>query len=210
MNGAEEIWTERARRFGRRAAVNLSISDKEIDDETRRVQALLFPLLGQELTAPPLRLLDYGCGWGRFTADLAAYTGATDTIGFDPCADLIAMVQTPAASNVRFVTGSPRDFFRGLQAPFHLIWIHGVLGGLDDTALPEVAGAICSALAPNGLLFFIEDTSPLDPHNTFWHTRGQDCYIDLFTARGLRTRVAGTIPTRFGGVKSVFSARKTA
>ncbi len=210
MNAHVEVWRERVRRFGRRAAINLSISESEIGEETRRVESILFPLVLQELAGQPTRILDYGCGWGRFTADLARAVKAVQTVGYDPCPELIQLAGPVEDVDVTFVTGSVEQFFTNLSAPFELIWVQAVLGGIADTELAELAGMFTSALSPNGLLFFVEDTSPIDPTNSFWHVRLEQHYVDIFGAQGFDVRVAGTFPTRFGGTKSVFSSRMIA
>lgn len=209
MNGAASVWPERVRRYGRRAAVNLAIPDEELDAETARVQGALFPLLASETTRKPARILDYGCGWGRFTAALSQMFPTAETTGYDPTPELIALA-APGAERTRFISGDSRSFFAAVPAPFDLIWIHAVLGGIPDDALPAVFMQLHDALVPGGLLFFVEDTLPLSPSNAFWRVREERTYLALAANAGLSGRITGTLDTRFGGVKSVFSVRKHA
>jgi SAM-dependent methyltransferase len=209
MNGADPIWSDRVKQFGRRAVLNLGVSDDEIVAEIKREEGVVFPLLQRELIEPPRFLLDYGCGWGRFTVDLAALTGATDVIGYDPCAELVAMAQEGTAPGVRFVTGPPRSFFADFHAAFDLIWVHAVFGGIRDSDLPEVVSALAAILAAHGLLFLMEGTAPLNPANDFWHVREEQRYLDLLEEAGLSATAIGHLPTLFGEVKSIITARKT-
>jgi SAM-dependent methyltransferase len=209
MNGADPIWSDRVKRFGRRAVLNLGISSDEIEAEIQREEGIVFPILQRELAGPPSFLLDYGCGWGRFTVDLAELTGAANVLGYDPCAELVAMAQGETARGIRFVTGPPRSFFTEFHAAFDLIWIHAVLGGMRDADLPEIAAALATVLTPDGLLFLMEGTEPFNPANDFWHVREERSYLDLLEAVGLSARVVGHLPTLFGEVKSVIAARKT-
>jgi ubiquinone/menaquinone biosynthesis C-methylase UbiE len=210
MNEVQSVWSERARRFGRRAAVNLAIQDDQMDAETKRVEAELFPMLRGELTSAPRWLLDYGCGWGRFTADLAAEVRAAHTIGYDPTPELIAMARPVPAVDVRFVSSPVEEFFETLDVRFDLIWIQAVLGGISNDELPALANRLCAVLSAGGLLFLVEDTHPIGSNNSFWHVREQRYFLELFDAPGVSIRVLGTMPTGFGGTKSIFAVRKNA
>lgn len=209
MNGADPIWSDRVKRFGRRAVLNLGISNEEIEAEIRREESVAFPILQAELTGAPRFLLDYGCGWGRFTVALAEVTRATNVIGYDPCAELIEMAQEETAKGVRFVTGTPRTFFAEFREAFDVIWIHAVFGGMRDADVPEVAAALATTLTADGLLFLIEGTQPLNPENDFWHMRAESSYVEFLDEAGLSARVVGYLPTLFGEIRSIFAARKT-
>jgi SAM-dependent methyltransferase len=76
-------WATLAQAHGRRAVMSLGISDAELDAETIRQIAVLRPLIAGVLNGSETRVLDYGCGAGRFTAMLGETVGWC-AIGYDP------------------------------------------------------------------------------------------------------------------------------
>jgi predicted TPR repeat methyltransferase len=188
----------------------LSVAEEAFDGITKFQEAELFPLLQAQLSSRTKRVLDYGCGAGRFSAALRELTDADFCVGFDLCPELIAMAQSNGSDpRTHFVTGTPRQFFRTLQCKFDLIWIATVLGGIPDSDLTTLAGDLASALARGGLLFFAENTAPEDPANTFWRSRPVAWYERLFSARGIRTGRVGAY-TSCGTEVSVFAGKKGA
>ena len=80
------FWEDRARRYGRRAVLNLGYEDVEYDSVTAAQKNELFPLLDKMLTGDEQLVLDFGCGAGRFSAALSTLVGAK-VVGVDPVRD---------------------------------------------------------------------------------------------------------------------------
>jgi SAM-dependent methyltransferase len=203
-------WSERARTFGRRCVYDLSVSEDDFDGITAFQEAELFPLLRAQLAGAPKRVLDYGCGAGRFTVALREFTGAKEAVGYDLCPELIEMARAGCHdAHSRFTSGGPRDFFGAQWLTFDLIWIATVLGGVNDADLAVLADDLTSSLSRGGLIFFAENTAPIDPNNTFWKARPVAWYEQLFDERGVRTKRIGSYVSCKSEV-SVFAGRKGA
>lgn len=171
------IWTERARTFGARCVVNLSYSANEFDEVTKRQKGVLFPLLMDALSGNEKTVLDFGCGPGRFSGDLAALTGAR-VVAFDVCEELVRLA--PAGQNVEFLASSTEEFFQIYPDRFDVIWVCLVLGGLPDSTLLPLADLLTEKLNDGGLLFLVEHTSETKAGNDFWKFRKIEAYKELF------------------------------
>src|SRR5262245_29125919 len=60
-------WEARARSLGVRSVLNLRHTEAEIESVTAMQERILFPLLQERLRPDDRRVLDFGCGPGRFT-----------------------------------------------------------------------------------------------------------------------------------------------
>ncbi len=208
MTSAAAIWSERVRTYGRRCVVNLAIPEEELEAETERQRSILFPLLHRELAQPPVRALDFGCGYGRFTTAIKRETRAATMVGYDPCPELVQLARADYGTVAGFLTGSPGRFF-GTVAPFGLIWVLLVLGGVADAQLDALAESLAGALVPGGLLFFAEDTGAGDAANAFWHFRSAAAYEELFHSKGVDVRLVGSYPDAVDGHDvGVFAGRR--
>src|SRR5688572_20636685 len=80
-------WPKRVAALGRRAVFDRRHSDAELDAVSAAQREVLLPMLRARLNGTERVVLDYGCGWGRFTGMLAEATGGL-AIGMDPVVDL--------------------------------------------------------------------------------------------------------------------------
>lgn len=175
-------WEDRAKRYGVRAVYNLSHREEELAEVTTRQKQHLFPLLKQELAGSGLRGLDFGCGPGRFSPELAATLGG-HVWAIDPIQSFID--KAPADEQVTYQT------FDGLTIPFEtgffdVAWVCLVLGGLDDRRLDHTSTELMRVLKPGGLLFLVENTTPGRAHVRHWHFRAPADYQVLFPRTTLR------------------------
>jgi 2-polyprenyl-3-methyl-5-hydroxy-6-metoxy-1,4-benzoquinol methylase len=199
-----KLWSDRARTFGARCVINLTYRPEEYEEITKRQREFLFPLLQRELTGTEKMLLDFGCGPGRFSQDLADTTGCR-VFGIDVCPELIALA--PQRENVTFVTAPNEVFFAQQNDLFDVIWISLVLGGIPDASLIEIAAGLTRLLTEGGLLFMIEHTSESQEGNSFWKFRSIETYRKFFPL--LYLNVAGAY-VDFGEEVSVITGRRRA
>jgi SAM-dependent methyltransferase len=178
-------WQLRARTHGKRAVLNLSHSDDEYDQVTEWQKQLLFPILSRNLNGSERTLLDFGCGPGRFTPDLAALVGGT-AVGVDISAELIKLAAP--ASNVRYYVGSDRMLL-DQNLTFDVVWVCLVMGGVSETRIGATVEALKGCLNPGGLLFLVENTAK-KPNAEYWFFRSAREYIGKFDSVDLS--VAGT------------------
>ena len=169
-----DYWEERARKFGRRAVLNLAHHESEFDRVTAQQLQLLLPIFSAQLLGHERRVLDFGCGPGRFTAGLANSI-AGQALGFDISRELVALA--PQSANVSYLAG-PVDLLQNAEK-FDIIWICLVLGGIKDAALPAVAAILSGRLHQGGLLFLVENTTK-KADTAHWYYRDETYYCGLF------------------------------
>jgi SAM-dependent methyltransferase len=150
-------WEERARRYGARAVMHRAHPEQRIGEITQGMKSKLLPLLYTRMNGNEKLILDFGCGVGRFTASLAEL-GNCRAIGVDPIASLLALA--PLANNVEYrrMQGGriPLD-----DAAADVVFIVLVLGAItNERDLHATLAEIDRVLAPNGLLFIVENTTP--------------------------------------------------
>jgi SAM-dependent methyltransferase len=167
-------WEDRAQRFGVRAVLNLGHPEAEILRITERQRRELYPLFRASLRGDERLILDFGCGPGRFTGDLAQIiTGRA--IGVDPIRHLLDLA--PSHPGVEY-----RPMSEG-QIPLESgsvdgVWICLVLGGIHGETLQATLRELRRVLKPSGLLFLVENTTK-GRGNAFWAFRSVAAYHDL-------------------------------
>jgi SAM-dependent methyltransferase len=169
-------WERRARAHGARAVLNLAHPPAAFEAITRRQKELLLPLFRESLHGEERTVLDFGCGPGRFTDDLAQLVQGR-AVGVDPVTHFFPLA--PPSLRTEFVPlhdgriPCPPDFFDA-------VWICLVLGGLDDATQDAAVAEIHRVLRPGGLLFLVENTSPLSD-GEHWRFRSVERYRQLFS-----------------------------
>jgi SAM-dependent methyltransferase len=140
-------------------------------DVRQNIGALLRHLAG----APPLRILDLGCGPGR---DLATFRAlGHEPIGLDGSAPLAAMARAHSGCEVW-----EQDFL-ALQLPaghFDGIYANASLFHVPGGELPRVLGELHATLKPGGVLFA---SNPRGNNEEGWNRGRYGVYHDLATWR---------------------------
>lgn len=154
-----EFFEKRAERIAMIGPLHAVIyQDKHGDLAQRRDAAekeKLLPLLRLDDSR---RVLDIGCGTGRWTDSLARNSAWYH--GMDACEGLVAYAREHhAAPNRRFTTGSIESFSLGSlgeSLPFDRVLCAGVLIYLNDAEVESALRCIGGVLAPMGLVLFRE------------------------------------------------------
>lgn len=198
-------WEDRARRFARQGAGLAAVCSYGMPELYNRMihacqQLALAPWLD---VAPGARVLDVGCGVGRWSW-LLACRGAHVT-GIDLSPTMIDEAQRRAAANgvhdrCRFLVQDLSQLDAG--AHFDLIVGVTVLQHiLDPTALREAVQRMVAHLAPRGRMVLLEAApARIARHcdTTVFRARQRSVYLDLFAACGLELRaLTGVDPAPF-------------
>jgi SAM-dependent methyltransferase len=136
-------------------------------DVTQNIEALLRHIRG----APPLRILDLGCGPGR---DLAAFRAlGHEPIGLEGSPALAAMARKHSGCEVL-----EQDFL-ALNLPsccFDGVFANASLFHVPRQELPRVLGELHAALKPDGVLFA---SNPRGHNEEGWNRGRYGVYHDL-------------------------------
>jgi SAM-dependent methyltransferase len=177
----QSYWETRATTHGARSVLDLRHSDAELAAVTARQSEILLPLLRDRLEAGDRRVLDFGCGPGRFTPALAELTGGT-ALGVDPVARYLEIA--PRAAGVEYLPMEGTRIPAG-DSSCDVVWICIVLGGIvSRRELERTVREIDRVLRPGGLLFVVENTSDTRD-GYYWRYRSANDYRRLFPSVAL-------------------------
>jgi len=179
------MWRKRANTYGKRAVFNIGHSEEELDSITEIQQNEIFPILLNELLGYESTLLDFGCGPGRFTVELANIVKDSRVIGIDPVKRFLDLAPKASAVEYRLMTQAkiPLD-----AQSVDVVWVCLVLGAIADGALMlKTVSEIRRVMRENALLILVENTSDkID--GEFWYFRNVDYYKSIFNFVNLQCK----------------------
>lgn len=172
-----DLWDRRAREYGARAVFNLAHTENQLAHVTEMQKRAIYPHVRAALRHDERLALDFGCGPGRFTADLAKLIGGR-AIGVDTTRTFIDMAPVAEGVEYRMMNAGRIPLTDGAV---DLLWICLVLGGIVDGALLERSlRELDRVLRPGALLVVVENTSKR-PDVAHWKYRSVDDYRRLIT-----------------------------
>ena len=140
----------------------------------------MFSNLKKFLTGKEANILDFGCGTGRFSNDLAKLTKTGKVLAVDTEEEMIKL-----AKNSQRVKYQHINSFKQIKGKFDIIFIANVLGGIEVKNLKKIAKFLISKLKKNGIFFLNENTdnSNISKKETLreWSSRNEKFYIKLFS-----------------------------
>jgi len=153
--GAQIDWHQRAAVHGRRAVLNLGHKEEQFETVTHDQKAQIFPFFSHLLSGEESVILDFGCGPGRFSGDLADMTNA-QVLAIDPIPEFLEMAPPHASVKYEPINDGKIPAATG---SIDIIWICLVLGGLRGRILGQARSELNRVLKRGGLLFLVENTS---------------------------------------------------
>lgn len=169
-------WKKRAKQYGVRAVLNMGHPDEDIGVVTRMQKEKVFPFLQQALTGREETILDFGCGPGRFTFDLAKLIQGK-AIGVDPIQDFLDMAPKQGGVEYRLMEESVIPV---VDKSIDIVWICLVLGGIiDQCVLQKITSEVERVLKDEGLVVLIENTTDIKDAE-YWKFRSVEVYQSLF------------------------------
>jgi ubiquinone/menaquinone biosynthesis C-methylase UbiE len=171
-----DYWEERAKKYGESSVLNLGLSEDEIRSSKDFQLKTFFPLLKKELSGDEQTLLDFGCGPGRLSVELADFTCCNVT-AVDPIKYLLQLA--PVNPNVSYKQIS-KNIIPATDNTFDIIWICFVLGGIvNKKDINQTIKELNRVIKKGGLLFLIENTT--DKKNILsWKYLSKEEYMNLF------------------------------
>ena len=163
------------KQYGRRSVLNLNHLHDDFEKVTEYQKKELFSYFQRVLRGDERVVVDFGCGPGRFSLDLAKMTGGR-CVGVDIVADLLDMAPESSFVEYKLIGGGvipmPND-------SADVVWTCLVLGGINGKDLIKAVSEIKRILVPGGLLFIVENTSD-QPDGDYWNYRSVQQYVELF------------------------------
>jgi len=170
-----DYWEDRVKRFGAKSVIHLGHTDQEYAEITKFQKDTLFPIYKNYLNGNEQLILDFGCGPGRFSADLNSLSGAK-IIGVDPIQNLLDIA--PKSKDVEFLL-MKEGLIPLPDSSVDSIWICLVFGSIIDVSIiVKTISELNRVLKPKGTLFLIEKTS-IDISNK--QTKNEEFYINNFS-----------------------------
>ncbi len=192
-------WRVRAEMYGKRGVLNLAHKEEQFDVITEQQKTTLFPMLKKELHGAERTLLDFGCGTGRFSRDLAKLIRGSVT-AVDVTRELLKLASTSPNVTYKLVD----ETLPFPDASFDVVWSCLVLGGLQDLQLKKSIDEIERVLRPGGLFFYVENTARV-PNSEYWYYRDENTYKEV--ASFCDPKVLGQYED-LGQSITIFSGRK--
>lgn len=196
----QRYWEDRARRFAAQGSGLAAVCSYGMPEFYNRMihrsqHCALDPWLGVE---PGERVLDIGCGVGRWSAMLAARGAFVTGIDLSPTMVAEATRRAEAqgvASRCRFLVQDLSELDAG--ATFDLVLGVTVLQHiLDADALHRAVHRMTNHLAPGGRMVLLE-AAPLKLASrcdtSVFRARQRSVYLDLFAREGLALRAMGGV-----------------
>lgn len=152
-----DYWNERARRRGATAAGFHRWSESTFKDRTEQSWQTILDRVSPLAQGRPLRVLDFGCGPGRFTRRLAALGHAV--IGADISSEMLALARRACAgTDCRFVQIEPGGVLPFGTGDFDCLWTYTVLQHLPESIFALVVSELQRVLRKGGCLCLLENT----------------------------------------------------
>ena len=215
-----EAWEARARLLGKRAVLHVGHKTQQQQDEiTRKQRDVIFPLLINAVQKNfskrlPTRLLDFGCGVGRWSTALSDVTGC-DVLGVDPTEQFLEICRSehrrddsdhPQVLFAKLVDGkipTPDEDFDIVWACMVLSTILDVTGGMYEEILKEIHRVLC----PGGLMVLIDNTSGRggrEVRSPYSISRTVDQYVSTFAAHEIMIQPVGQYED-LGEINTIFT-----
>jgi len=177
-----DYWEERVKKYGKMSVLNLGHSPDEFEQVGQKQKQEIFPHFLASLKGDEKVVLDFGCGCGRFTSDLASLVGGK-AIGVDPIKSLIEIA--PKNNDVEYKVMEAGKIPLP-DCSVDVVWICLVIGGIAEDDLDQTVQEINRVLKNNGLLFIIEGTSDEKPTGVKQYKRFTiDKYKNIFNSASL-------------------------
>lgn len=168
-------WHSRAKKMGLLSVVNSKHGLESYKKITEIQKKILYPIFESNLNGSEVLGLDFGCGAGRFTPDLANIADCKVT-GYDPTIELLKIA--PTHPFVEYIA----DDFHNLKVDlkFDFIWCCLVCGNFDKKELHSNAQQMMSKLNNNGFIMLVEIISRNDCEETHWKQYSLETYEKAF------------------------------
>jgi len=178
-------WSLRAQKHGKYGVLSTDTPKDEFDYVTNLQKEIMFSNLKKFLNNKEKKVLDFGCGNGRFSEHLGKINNNVKVIAVDKEKKLIDIAKR--CNSVSYIW--LRDLSQ-IRMKFDLIFIVNVLGGFEKKELPKLISFLTTKLNRGGMIFLSEHISEYKIQGPEilkgWSFRDDNYYINLFRRVFLR------------------------
>lgn len=165
-------WQERAQEHGRTGVGDLGRPRADFEAYTEDDKRLLIPFLKSRLHGNERRLLDFGCGFGRFTHELSRLV-SEKAVGVDATPEFLEIAHTENRNPSKVSFHLARGTLPFPDREFDILWVSYVLIHIVGAEKTRVISELLRVLRPGGLLFLVEGV-------TTWRTWSPHCDFKPF------------------------------
>jgi len=178
-------WKKRSKIIGKYSVIDSQTPKNEFNYVTKLQKKFLFLNLKKFLKGDEKKILDFGCGAGRFSVELAKLSKNIKVLGVDTEKNLIKI-----AKPFKHVKYLHVKNLKDINGKFDIIFIANVLGGIEIKKLSKISNFIYKKLKKNGILLLNENTTNLkSPKKEIlkeWSSRNENFYLKLFSNLNLK------------------------
>jgi len=178
-------WGKRSKSLGKYSVIDSQTPKNEFNYVTKLQKKFLMDSLKNFITGNEKKILDFGCGAGRFSSGLEKLSKNCKVLGVDTEKNLIDIAKK--SKKVRYLhIKSLKD----IKGKFDIIFIANVLGGIEAKKLSLISYFIYKSLKNKGILLLNENTSETNmPKKEIfkeWTSRNEEFYLKLFSKINLK------------------------
>ena len=183
-NSYEINWEERVNNFGKYSVIDTQTPKDEFNYVTNLQKKILLGNLRNYLTGKEKRILDFGCGAGRFSKDLSKLNKNLTVIAMDKEKKLIKLARS--SKKVKFIHLKKLN---QIKYKFDVIFIANVLGGIKLNELKKITSYLNAKLRTNGIILLNENVDRKysgEKNFKYWISRSENFYKNLFKDLSLK------------------------
>ena len=172
-------WNSRVQKYGKYSVLSTKTPQSEFDNVTNFQKKIMFSNLRKFLNHKEKKILDFGCGTGRFSDEMTNINNNVSVIAVDTEKKLINLAQRKNRVSFMWLRNLSQ-----LRMKFDIIFIANVLGGMERKNLPKLVNFLISKLNKGGIVFLSEHISDKKENDLEilkrWAFRDDNFYLSLF------------------------------
>lgn len=183
-NSSEINWKKRVDDYGKYSVIDTQTPKEEFNYVTDFQKKILLGNLRKYLTGKEKRVLDFGCGSGRFSKDLSKLNKNLTVIATDKEKKLIKLAKP--SKKIKFIHLKKLN---QIKYKFDVIFIANVFGGIKLKELKKISNFLKSKLRKNGIFLLNENVDKRyngEKDFDYWISRSENFYVNLFKDLSLK------------------------
>ena len=177
-------WGQRVAAYGRHAVIDTQTPKNEFNYVTNLQKKILLGNLKKFTSGREKKILDFGCGSGRFSKSLLRLNKKASGVAADREKKLIEIAKP--SKRIKYLHFK---HLKQIKSKFDIIFVANVLGGIKKRELKMISSFFKSKLNKNGILLLnenIDNSYSGEKNFSYWIARSEKFYINLFKDLSLK------------------------